>query len=91
MAELKRGDFCPLIKEDCKQLECVWYTMLRGTDSNTGKEVDDYMCAISSLPMLLVENSNQQRGTGAAVESFRNEMVKGNIETAKLLKEGWDR
>jgi len=27
---------------------------------------------------LLVENSQQQRQTGSAVESFRNEMVKNN-------------
>ena len=28
--------------------------------------------------VLLIENSQQQRQTGAAVESFRNEMVKSN-------------
>jgi hypothetical protein len=28
--------------------------------------------------MLLIENSQQQRQTGAAVESFRNEMVDAN-------------
>jgi hypothetical protein len=37
--------------------------------------------------MLLVENSGQQRQTGAAVESFRNEMVKANENSVKLLAE----
>jgi hypothetical protein len=37
--------------------------------------------------MLLVENSGQQRQTGAAVESFRNEMVKANESSVKLLEE----
>jgi hypothetical protein len=35
--------------------------------------------------MLLIENSGQQRQTGAAVESFRNEMVKSNETSQKVL------
>jgi hypothetical protein len=35
--------------------------------------------------MLLIENSGQQRQTGAAVESFRNEMVKSNEQSQQLL------
>jgi len=57
---------------------------VQGTDTNTGNQVDEYQCAIAWLPMLLIENSGQQRQTGAAVESFRNEMVKSN-EAAHLL------
>ena len=30
------------------------------------------------LPVLLIENAQQSRQTGAAVESFRNEMVESN-------------
>jgi hypothetical protein len=37
------------------------------------------------LPMLLIENSQQQRQTGAAVESFRNEMVKANETGQQML------
>ena len=76
--ELKPGTFCPLIKKDCIQLQCSWFTQLRGTNPNTGEPVDNWGCAITWLPMLLVENSQQQRQTGSAVESFRNEMVKNN-------------
>jgi hypothetical protein len=77
---------CPLNNfEPCKQLECAWFVQMRGTDPNTGKEVDDYACAIAWTPMLLVENAAQSRQTGAAVESFRNEMVKGAQESQKLL------
>jgi hypothetical protein len=35
--------------------------------------------------MLLIENSGQQRQTGAAVESFRNEMVKSNEVGQRVL------
>ena len=52
---------------------------------NSGNQVDNYECAISWLPMLLIENSGQQRQTGAAVESFRNEMVKSNEVNTQLL------
>ena len=52
---------------------------------NTGNQVDEYQCAISWMPMLLIENSGQQRQTGAAVESFRNEMVKANDASQQIL------
>ena len=85
MGTLKNGTFCPLIKKDCVGLTCAWYTRVQGVDMNTGSQVDTYECAISWLPMLLIENSGQQRQTGAAVESFRNEMVKSNEQAQALL------
>jgi len=83
--QLKQGTFCPLIKKECKGLECSWFTLVRGTNPNTGKEVDEWACAITWLPILLIENSQQQRQTGAAVESFRNEMVRNNETNQKVL------
>ena len=43
-----------------------------GGEPQTGKEIDEWDCAVKWMPMLLIENSQQQRQTGAAVESFRN-------------------
>lgn len=83
--QLKQGTYCPLIKKDCIELKCAWFVSLRGTDRNTGKDVDEYMCAMTSLPLLLCENSAVNRETGAAVESFRNEMVKTNNATNNLM------
>ena len=85
MTVLKNGAFCPLIKKDCVGLTCAWYTRVQGYDMNSGNQVDNYECAISWLPMLLIENSGQQRQTGAAVESFRNEMVKANEVNTQLI------
>lgn len=85
MAELKNGTFCPFIKKDCVGLQCALYTKVQGTDTNTGRQVEDWACAFGWLPMLLVENSGQQRQTGAAVESFRNEMVKSNEKSREIL------
>lgn len=83
--ELKRENFCPLIKKECVGLKCAWFMKIEGYDINSGKRVDEWNCAISMLPMLLIENSGQQRQTGAAVESFRNEMVKANEASRELL------
>jgi hypothetical protein len=77
---------CPLHNfEPCKQLDCAWFLKIRGSNPNTGEDVDDWGCAIAWLPVLMIENSQQQRQTGAAVESFRNEMVKSNETSQQIL------
>jgi hypothetical protein len=77
---------CPLNNfEPCKQFDCAWFVQIRGQNPQTGQEVDEYACAIAWLPMLTIENSQQQRQTGAAVESFRNEMVKANQASQDIL------
>ena len=77
---------CPLHNfEPCKQTDCAWFTQVRGHNPNTGAEVDEWACAVAWLPVLLIENSQQQRQTGAAVESFRNEMVKANEVSQQVL------
>ena len=83
--ELKPGNYCPLIKKDCIQMQCSWFTQVRGHNPNTGKEVDEWACAIAWLPIMLIENSQQERQTGAAVESFRNEMVRANEASTQIL------
>jgi hypothetical protein len=66
-------------------LDCAWFIQVRGTNPNTGKEVDEWACSMAWLPILMIENSQQQRQTGAAVESFRNEMVRANEQTGQML------
>jgi hypothetical protein len=85
MAKLEVGKFCPLIGKDCLGLECSWYTQIRGMNPQTGEPVDEWGCAVTWMPMLLIENSNQQRSTSAGVESFRNEMVKSNETNISVL------
>ena len=63
---------CPLTGDNCMKHDCEWYIQVMGTNPNTGQDVDRWGCSISFIPMLLIENSQQQRQTGAAVESFRN-------------------
>ncbi len=77
---------CPLHNfEPCRQLECAWFLKIAGTNPNTGEQVDDWGCSIAWMPILMIENSQMQRQTGAAVESFRNEMVKSNEVSHQVL------
>jgi hypothetical protein len=58
-----------------------------GVDANSGKPVDSYNCADAWTPLLLIENSQQQRQTGAAVESFRNEVLLRNAAGLTVANE----
>ena len=81
---------CPLGSQ-CEQIvsetlhRCAWLVTLAGTNPTTGDTMDEQGCAMAWLPVLLIENSKQQRSTAAAVESFRNEMVKANENKPFLL------
>jgi hypothetical protein len=77
---------CPLDNfNPCRQLDCAWFIKLQGKNPQNGQEVDEWGCSMAWLPILMIENSQQQRQTGAAVESFRNEMVKNNEVSQKVL------
>ena len=84
--------FCPL-GSTCEEAvdgvikRCAWYTKMVGLDPNTGKEVDDWACAMSWMPMLQVEMSSTNRGQTQALESFRNETVKGQSEFNEIVKQ----
>lgn len=84
--KIEPGKFCPLIKKDCVGLQCNWFMLVRGKHPQTGEEVDDWNCAMTWLPVLLIENSQMQRQTGAAVESFRNEVVKNAEATREVTQ-----
>jgi len=82
--KLEQGKFCPLIGEDCLGLKCSWFTQIRGTHPQSGQEIDEWGCAVTWIPTLLIENSQQQRQTGAAVESFRNETLSRISQTISM-------
>jgi len=69
------SDYCPLIQKKCKEHKCKFYCQVQGTNPQTGQTISEFDCAISWLPMLMIETSNQTKQAGAAIESFRNEVV----------------
>ena len=78
---------CPLLNKKCIKHQCIWYNMLQGKHPQSGQNVQEWGCSIAWLPLLLVENTGKQVQTNAAVESFRNEMVKANMVTLALVNE----
>ena len=58
---------------------------MRGKNPNTGQDIDEWSCTIRWMPVLLLENSQQSRQAGAAIESFRNEMVTANQSNQAML------
>ena len=85
---MKDGDYCPLIKKKCIKHKCAWYTQIRGTNPNTGQEIDQWDCAVAWMPMMAVEIAQKSNQTGAAVESFRNEVVHANQVNQQLYIQG---
>lgn len=81
----KKDPICPFIGKPCIEHGCRMWVQVMGHNPNTGEQVNQWNCSLAWLPILMIENSQQQRQTGAAVESFRNEMVKGNQTTQLLM------
>ena len=55
---------------------CPKFVKIDGVDTNTGQPISKFGCIDSFQHMLMIENSAQQRSTGAAVEMFRNKFVR---------------
>jgi len=85
---------CPLLKSDCIEdgairdgelVACKFWVNVAGLNPQTGESINAGDCCLNWMPMLMIENTKINRETGAAIESFRNEMVKSNENTAKIL------
>lgn len=84
--KIEPKDNCPLDNfNPCRQLDCAWFIKVQGKNPQDGKEIEDWGCSMAWLPIMMIENSQMQRQTGAAVESFRNEMVKSNEVGQRVL------
>lgn len=84
---------CPAtaFKRSCRSIVtaddciCPKFVTIRGKDPQTGELIDKQGCIDSFLHMLQIENTQQSRQTGAAVESFRNEVVKAAEEQREFV------
>lgn len=64
---------------------CPKYVSVKFQNPQTGEKVDEFGCVDSFLHLLLIENAQMSRQTGAAVESFRNEVVQAEQGKQALL------
>jgi len=90
MSDIKYTSSCPY-GHSCESIKgdtidrCKLYIRLSGINPNTGETEDSWNCSFAWTPILLIENSMQQRSTSAAVESFRNEMVQNSEVNQQIL------
>ena len=77
--------FLKSCREIVAECDCPKFVKICGVNPNDGQPVDKFGCVDSFMHMLLIENSQMQRQTGASVESFRNEMVKANENSLRML------
>ena len=82
------GSKCEEIKDN-KIHRCRWFVKLQGANPQTGEPIDEFRCTEEWSVIMNVENTQQVRQTGAAIESFRNQMVKDNklmLENSNIKK-----
>lgn len=81
---------CPLHKKDVAKVcpSCPWYTELRGTNPNTGEPIDEWGCAISWLPILLIESTTVNRSISDILVNVRNEKDRSTkiADGAEIIK-----
>jgi hypothetical protein len=68
----------------CRKLvvagHCERWVQVQGKNANTGEEISSFNCIDNWSFLLSLEQAKLQHQTGAAIESFRNEMVRANAE-----------
>ena len=65
---------------------CALYTNIKGKDPQSEEIIDEWRCALSWTPILMVENAQTNRGQTQALESFRNEVVRQNDQIINMDK-----
>ena len=75
------------MKKTCIKLydRCPKWINVQGQNPQTGEAVNQWDCADAWVPILLIENSGQQRGTQAAVESLRNETARHADQLSNVI------
>lgn len=85
-----KGDMkCPLWRKKMSLVchTCPWWTELRGKHPQGEEIIGQWGCAIEWLPVLLVENSQMQMQTAAAVDKVATEVNTSNDQQAALRAE----
>ncbi len=95
--EVKIAD-CPLgakceevkLNSDGEQVlyRCPWYVKVTGKNPQSEEIYDEWRCAIAWMPILAIEGAQQTRQAGAAIESMRNEMVRGQKQVLEFATKG---
>lgn len=69
------GEFCPLVRGACLRDACAFWTEVRGTHPQTGSEINQKACAVTWLPLLMIDQTQQVRHHAAAADQARNALA----------------
>lgn len=78
--------YCPLWRKAMSKVchTCPWWAQYRGTNPNTGEEIDEWRCGVAMTPVAILSLAQKTNEMGAAVESARNESVKAHQQDMQL-------
>ena len=65
----------PKSQQECIKHDCEFYTHLQGMNPQTGQPMDQFGCAVSWLPVLMVENAGEARKVAAEINKHTNVFV----------------
>jgi len=83
--------FARTCREIIAECECPKFVRIDFVNPQNGEKVDKYGCVDSFLPLLLLENAQMTRQAGAAINGFRNEVLKANETAVQERNEVLDR
>lgn len=66
------------------------FVQLQGKNPQTGLDVNEFSCALAWLPLLLIENSQQQRHTCASVDKLATETFRGHVNLLEFFQQALD-
>ena len=69
------GAECETIRDN-KIHRCAWYIEMEGDNPQTGERMKESRCAITWLPLVLVDQTRTLNSGVKATESMRNEIIK---------------
>ncbi len=81
---IEKKILCPLMGAPCVEdgalrdgelVACRFWVTVHGKHPQTGEAINTSDCAFAWTPILLIENSKEQRNTGAELNAMRNESV----------------
>lgn len=70
--------FARSCREIVAECDCPKFIPVKFRNPQTGEVVDKWGCADTFIVSVMIEAAQMSAQTGAAIESFRNEVVKGN-------------
>lgn len=74
-------------KQKCIKRECSQWIQLHGTHPQTGAPTEEWGCARVLTALIALEGNKETRQLAGAVESFRNEVARGNVALSRQLND----